>query len=200
MPIRKAHGTAARCGAIVGVEPLPADELPLGVQAPKQEESTGERTASGRWTSASRTAQRAGGKARAGSTRLARKLGLSAVPQGDFEPYLRAARDFRRAQCQSLAANVGGGYCGPGPSSIIASASLALAWSRYLSDRAAVTGDAELATRAVKMGADSKQMLLTAHELCAKEGEARAERQPDIVEQIRVEVEKELAAEKTNAE
>jgi hypothetical protein len=55
----------------------------------------------------------------------------------------------------------------------VASAALALAWSRYFSDVAARTGDAELAVKAVRLGDSSRQALLTAHELCAREAQAR---------------------------
>jgi hypothetical protein len=60
----------------------------------------------------------------------------------------------------------------------VASAALALAWSRYLSDLAAREGDPELATRAVRMGEASRQSLLTAFELCAREAQARAATKP----------------------
>jgi hypothetical protein len=45
--------------------------------------------------------------------------------------------------------------------------------SRYLSDRAAATGDPELAMRSARLGETSRQHLLAAHELCAREAEAR---------------------------
>ncbi len=73
---------------------------------------------------------------------------------------------------------MGGGVCGPAPSSIVASAALALAWSRYLSDVAATEGDADLAVRAIRLGDSSRQALLTAHELCAREAEARRANRP----------------------
>jgi hypothetical protein len=172
VPVRRAHGTGA--AALVRVETAPADELPLGVQAPVQAPAGGERRADGTFAPGARTMQSAGGRATKGKTRLAAKLGLSTLAEGaDFAPYRRAASTFRRVQCAALAASVGGGVCGPAPASIVASAALALAWSRYLSDVAARTGDAELATRAVRMGDASRQSLLTAHELCAREAAAR---------------------------
>jgi hypothetical protein len=63
--------------------------------------------------------------------------------------------------------------CGPGPSSIVASAALMLAWSRYFSDKAATTEDADLVIRSARLADQSRQALLTAHELCAREAEAR---------------------------
>jgi hypothetical protein len=118
-----------------------------------------------------------GGKAKRGRSRLAARLGLAALPDDSaFAPYRVSAATFRRVQCAELAKTVGGGVCGPGPSSIIASAALALAWSRYFSDLAAATGDPDIATRAIRMADSSRTMLLTAHELCAREAEARSRR------------------------
>lgn len=172
MPLRTAHGTGA--SALIRVETAPADELPEGVQAPPQDDARGERRPDGTFAPGARTIQSAGGRATRGKTRLAAKLGLASLPEGTaFAPYRRAAATFRRVQCAELARTVGGGVCGPGPSSIVASAALALAWSRYLSDVAAREGDAELAARAIRMGEASRQSLLTAHELCAREAQSR---------------------------
>ncbi len=68
---------------------------------------------------------------------------------------MASASTFRRVQCAELARTVGGGVCGPAPSSMVASAALALAWSRFFSDRAAIDGDPELATRAILVQADA---------------------------------------------
>jgi hypothetical protein len=117
---------------------------------------------------------RAGGRATSGKSRLASRLGLRHVPDdAAFAPYKRAASSFRRAQCGSLASAVGGGYCGPAPSSMVASAALQLAWSRYFSDVAAGGGDPELALTASRLADASRQNLLAAHELCAREAKAR---------------------------
>jgi hypothetical protein len=126
-----------------------------------------------------RTVQSAGGRATRGKSRLAARLGLANLPEGDaFAPYRRAAATFRRVQCAELARTVGGGVCGPGPSSVVASAALALGWSRYLSDQAAKTGDPELAMRSARLGETSRQHLLAAHELAAREAQARRAAQP----------------------
>jgi hypothetical protein len=61
----------------------------------------------------------------------------------------------------------------------VASAALALAWSRYLSDLAAANGDGEMAIRAARLGETSRQHLLAAHELCAREATARPKAQVD---------------------
>lgn len=179
MALRTAHGNAAKHGALLVVETLPADELPRGVQATTQVESTTERQADGRFRKGTRTAQSQGGKARKGKTRLASKLGLTKLTSdAAFAPYLKAAEDFKRAQVASLARTVGGGYCGPAPSSIVATAALQLAASRHFFDLAAESGDADLAVKASRLGDASRSSLLTAHELCAREALARPQESP----------------------
>jgi hypothetical protein len=172
MAVRTAHGNGAP--ALLRVETAPADELPIGVQATLQAEARGERRADGTFAPGARTVQSAGGRAKRGKARLTVRLGLGALPTGNaFGPYRRAASTFRRVQCAELARSVGGGVCGPAPSSIVASAALALAWSRFFSDQAALTGDPELAVRALRAADASRQALLTAHELCAREAQSR---------------------------
>jgi len=183
MSLRSGHGSGAGSPR---VEVLPADELPNGVQAPLQGEARGERTPDGRWAPGARTAQLAGGAAKRGKSRLTARLGLSSLPEAsDFAPYRRAASTFRRVQCTELARTVGGGVCGPGPSSVVASAALALAWSRYFSDKAAATGDPELAMRSARLGETSRQHLLAAIELCAREAKARPQAPVDPMDTIR---------------
>jgi hypothetical protein len=151
------------------------------VQAPPQANARGERRADGTFAPGARTAQSAGGLATRGKSRLTARLGLTTLAEGDaFAPYRRAAVTFRRVQCAELARTVGGGACGPGPSSVVASAALALAWSRFLSDQASATGDAELAMRSARLGETSRQHLLAAHELCAREAEAKPKRPPGV--------------------
>lgn len=81
--------------------------------------------------------------------------------------YARAARGFRKAHITTLARSVGGGHCGPAPASIIASAALQFAASRFAFE---VLGDMTLGSR---LANDSRQNLLAAHELCAREAQAR---------------------------
>jgi hypothetical protein len=59
---------------------------------------------------------------------------------------------------------------------MIASAALQLAWSRYFSDLAAETGDAEMALAASRLADASGQNLAKAHEYCAKARHARRHR------------------------
>jgi hypothetical protein len=93
------------------------------------------------------------------------------VADPNFAPYKRAAADFRRAQVRSLARTVGGGHCGPGPASMVASAAWQLAASRFLFD--AASGNVDRLVVASRLANDSRQNLLAAHELCAREAQAR---------------------------
>jgi hypothetical protein len=96
-----------------------------------------------------------------------------------FEPFLRAARAFRRLHVTQLARSVGGGHCGPAPSSIVASAALQLAASRFAFE---VLGDMVLGSR---LANDSRQNLLAAFELTAREAAARPRTEASLVEVIR---------------
>jgi len=170
MALRTGHGTG---GGVPRVEVLPADELPAGVPDVARQESPTDRREGGKFAPGNSLA-RLGGRARKGKTRLAERMGLARLPEGSaFKPYKAAAVSFRRAQCAELARSVGGGMCGPGPSSMIATAAMQLAWSRFLSDKAGESGDADTALKASKLANDSRQNLLAAHELCAKEARAR---------------------------
>jgi len=171
MALRTAHGVGA--GNLLCVETSPPDELPVGVAAEARCESPADRGPRGTFAPGNTLARR-GGLAKAGRGKLSGRLGLASLPEGnEFRPYKTAAATFRRAQCAALAQTIGGGFCGPGPSSIIATAAVMLAWSRFFSDRAAATGDFELASRAGILADRSRVALLTAHELCAREAAAR---------------------------
>lgn len=170
MSLRAGHGNGR---GRPHIEVMPVDELPAGVPGDARAECPGDRGPLGKFAPGNSLA-RAGGHARRGKTRLADRLGLKTLANdAAFKPYKASAVSFQRAQCTELARTVGGGVCGAGPSSLIASAALQLAWSRYLSDLAAVEGDEELALKASRMANDSRQNLLAAHELCAKEAQAR---------------------------
>jgi hypothetical protein len=170
MALRNGHGTGAGTPRI---EVLPVDELPMGTPSNAVPPSPRDFDARGKFAVGNALAS-VGGKATAGKTRLSARLGLSKLPEGAaFRPYKAAASSFRRAQCATLASNVGGGYCGPAPSSMVASAALQLAWSRYFSDLAAGSGDPELALTASRLADASRQNLLAGFELCAREAQAR---------------------------
>jgi hypothetical protein len=174
MALRSAHGRAAELGAIVVVETLPADELPAGVPAPTP--PAAERDDSGEFRSGPGTSAMAaaGGRARAEAERFRRLLGLIELDEAhEYAPYLRLAHEHRDAHATAVAASVGGGQLSPGVASIIASASLALAASRYMYDLGAKTCDPRLLGQAAQMAERSRSALLTAHELAAREAAAR---------------------------
>lgn len=165
MALRTGHGNGA---GVPRIEVLPAAELPAGLQAAPLAERTCERDAVGRFQPGARTAQSAGGSSSRESTRLARRLSLGeSFADPRFEPYAMAARAFRRTHVTRLARDVGGGHCGPAPASIVASAALQLAASRFAFE---VVGDMALGSR---LADASRQNLLAAHELCAREAKAR---------------------------
>jgi len=174
MAERTGHGNGA---GVPRIEVLPADELPVGVAAPEQgAQAEVHRDPLGRLadTESARELGRRGGLVRAGQTRLGSKLGLAgffADPR--FAPYNDAAKPFRRAQVARIAQRVGGGECGPGPASMVASAALQLAASRFAFE---VLGDLVMGSR---LANDSRQNLLAAHELAAKEALSRPKPVPD---------------------
>jgi hypothetical protein len=145
MAWRKSHGTGAGGGP--RIEPLPANEL----QHPKPAKLA---------------------KGGAMKIKLARALSLGGVPNEEWAPYLELAERFRKHQCKALAQQAGG-FCGAAPSSMIASAALQLAASRFMFDLGARQGDMQL----VKMGStcanESRQNLLAAYELAIREADAR---------------------------
>jgi hypothetical protein len=119
-------------------------------------------------SAAAREAGKRGGQQKAGTTALATGLGLAkAFADKSFDPYRSAAVNFAKLHVKRLAVTVGGGECGPAPASIVWSAGLQLAASRWAFE---VKGDAALGS---KLANDSRQNLLAAHELCAKEATSR---------------------------
>jgi hypothetical protein len=170
--MRAAHGAGA--SALARVETPAVDELPDGVPGPARPDSRVGRGTNGRFAGGNPHASE-GGRARAGKTRLASQLGLAPIDADPaFGPYKRAADAFRVAHCNELAASVGGGQCGSGPSSIVASAALALAASRFIYDTA--KGDPDKLKMASQLGAESRTALITAHALAAKEAQGRPKR------------------------
>jgi len=164
MTLRTGHGNAA---GTPHVEVSPVDELPVGVPDCARPERPSDRNERGLFARGNSIAS-LGGRSRAGQPRLARRLGLGgAFADPRFEAYVRSARAFRKHHVSALARTVGGGYCSAAPSSIIASAALQLAASRFAFE---VLGDLALGSR---LADASRQNLLAAHELCAREAAAR---------------------------
>jgi hypothetical protein len=171
MTYRSGHGTGRGTPRI---EVLPVDELPAGVPAPARPPV--DRDPSGKFVPGPGTAALAslGGKARQEAAQLASLLGLwEAPPDHPFAPYARLGREWRDAHMDQLAATVGGGSVGPGPASVVSTAAIQLGASRWLSDVGAQTGDAKALLDASRLADASRQNLLAAHELCAKEAQAK---------------------------
>lgn len=179
--LRTVHGAQANGGVRIATTELPpGDELPAGLPDPAGAPDRAGHGTDGRFLPGNPDAAK-GGRRRAGKVKLAHRLALVALPDGAaFAPYKASAIAFRRAQCAAIAASVGRGMCGPGPSSIVASAALALGWARYLSDKAAANDDPELAKMALKCGAESRACLRDAHALAVAEAEARPVRPVDV--------------------
>jgi hypothetical protein len=176
MAMRNGHGHGA---GVPRIEVLPADELPAGV--PGKPRPAANRNGAGEFVPGPGTSElaRTGAKAAAESRQLAQLLGLWTPPEDHaFAPYARLAREWRDDHMAELAATVGGSRVGPGPASIVSSAAMQLAASRWLSDRGANLGDAKMLLEASRLADASRQNLLAAHELSAREAEAREKQSP----------------------
>lgn len=166
MTLQKSHGKTYPMVA------KPA-KLPKGVQAGEQAEAGEERRANGTFAKGASTAQRKGGHALKKRTALSHAAGIADVATlPAFAPYLAKAHAFHRAHCGELARSVGGGECGPAPSVISLSAALQQAAARYWFDQAAASGDPAAFQLASRLADASRQNMIAAHELCAREGEA----------------------------
>lgn len=117
---------------------------------------------------------RRGGLAKARRIRLIDTLGLAKIAEDSaFGPYRASAEEFVAYHMVQLAA-VAGGTVGPAPSTMVASAALQLAASRYCFDQFALTPDRDWAKTGSTLANDSKSMLLAAYELAVREAAARA--------------------------
>lgn len=153
-----------------------ADELPAPLEAVDSDAVSGlERRLDGTVTpgQSAKELGRKGGKTRGKRIALARSLGIGTLASSAvFAPYRKAASVFRKHHCAVLASQAGG-VCGIAPSSMVASAALQLAVSRYLFDLGATSGDVAVLKTASQMADASRQNLLAAYELAVREGQAR---------------------------
>jgi hypothetical protein len=116
---------------------------------------------------------RMGGRAKAAKLRLLDGLGLSAVVgETTFGPYIAPAEELIAAQMSNLATQAGG-VVGPAPASMVASACLQLAASRWAFDRGAEQGDPALMKLGSALADASRQNLLAAFSLAVREAQAR---------------------------
>jgi hypothetical protein len=173
MTLRAGHGAGA---GEPRIEVLPADELPAPVPAlpaafsgPLARRPDG--TIAGSETA--RELGRRGGVARARRVRLIDALGLSSiVSETSFGVYRAAAEEFVSHHLVALATQAGG-EVGPGPSTMVASAALQLAASRWAFDRGAEDNDPALMKLGSTLANDSRQNLMAAYEMAVREAKAR---------------------------
>jgi hypothetical protein len=184
--LRKGHGAGA---GVPRIEVLPADEQsqPVPADAPSLAGVTRRQNGTVDSSKAAKALGTLGGKVKARRVRLARSLGLNEVDASSeaFAPYKRSASAFRKHHCKAIA-DQAGGHCGTGPSSIAASASLQLAASRFLFDRASRTGDPADFITASRLANDSRQNLLAAYELAVREAQARPRAPVDPIAAFRL--------------
>ena len=173
MALRNGHGTGAGSPRI---EVLPADELPAPVTTHPAPASVALRFRQDGKIANRATASemgRRGGEAKARRVRLIDSLGLSSLVEGtSFGPYRAAAEEFVKHHLGCLATQAGG-EVGPAPSTMVASAGLQLAASRWAFDRGAEASDPTLIKLGSSLANDSRQNLLAAYELAVREAGAR---------------------------
>lgn len=145
----------------------------------------GDRDASGKLAPGPQTSElsRRAALAKHEQRRIERLLTLHQVEEDHpYSPYQKLARQWQQQHSAELAETVGGGRIGPGPASIIASAAMQLAQSRWMADLAIKAETAEgdqsksilaLVERSQRLADSSRQNLLAAHELVAREAKAR---------------------------
>jgi hypothetical protein len=174
MAQRTAHGAAAKGGALVVQENVPFDEL---ARPDPQPEPSGpiERRADGTvaGSEAARELARLAVAKRQFTSRILRSLGLVALASDHaFAIYEAAGQDYADAYIATLA-RMFDGTCGEGPSSIVKTAGMQLAISRFFYDTGKQTGDAKLLGQASQLGNDSRVSAGAAYELQSREAEAR---------------------------
>jgi hypothetical protein len=117
---------------------------------------------------------RRGGEAKANKKRLLQGLGFAKLADDSaFKKYWDSVQGWLDAQLVEYAI-VGGGRLSPGVASIVGSAGVALAASRYFSDLGATTLEGHYFITAVKLGESSKAHLVAAYELATREAKARS--------------------------
>lgn len=97
-------------------------------------------------------------------------LGKEYLEKGDprYKRAMELANVYRKARTRELSAIHG--FVSAGVSALLATASLALAASRFLYEKAAETGDMDTIRKASALAGDARQAELAAWELCAREG------------------------------
>lgn len=195
MVLRRAHGAAARGGAVVVVETLPADELPSALGS---DPAHRDRDENGRFLPGNRLAKAA--KVRAG--RHGRLAALEA--QGDAA-WLAADRWGKQwaAHRRTELAALHGGDLSSDVCTIIEDAGQAMADARYCRARAAAV-EANDPARAERLRTEARQLRtearghrLAAWELASREAAARQETQGDDLRRQQADFQRRLAERQT---
>jgi len=175
MALRTAHGNGA--SALVRVETLPVDEFP-----PLNADDTAEGLALAERRG--RPFERGNQAARGRRPALASAAG---IPLDAEDPlYRRAlgwARRYRRRRVSELAIQHGGDLSS-GVCAMLTSSALDMAASRYLTAKAAATGDVTLLKLASQLAMASRQTELTALEIASRENAARPRAPQDLATRI----------------
>lgn len=178
MSLRAGHGNGRGTPRI---EVLPANELPPplpSASAPPDVALAFRQDGKIADSATARELGRLGGLAKARRLRLVDSLGLAKIAEDSaFLPYRNAADEFVAHHVAELAQS-SGGKVGPAPSTMIASAALQLAGSRYAFDQFAQTADASWMKLGSQMADASRQNLLAAFEIAVREAKAREGRTP----------------------
>lgn len=170
------------------MELLPAAEHPPGVPDPRPPVVV-ERDSAGKLATseAARALGKRGGQVRAKSVRLARSLGVdNVVASPAFKKFQKQADQFRKYTCAELARE-SGGEIGAAASSMVATASLQLALSRFYLERFQTTGDAIDAKMSSDFGDKSARNLLCGREYAVRSAQTRPG--INVLDAIRAEVE-----------
>lgn len=171
--LRKGHG---KDKGKPHIEVVP-DEISFPVPAPTQAEPSAALTfaADGKIADSltARELGRRGGLAKAKRTRLTDSLGLADLAaDAAFAPYRAEAERWVGHRMAELA-QLAGGHVSSGPASMVTTAALQLAASRYCFDQAAHKGVTELMKLGSQLGDASRQNNLAAYELAVREATIR---------------------------
>lgn len=169
--LRTGHGTGK--GA-PHVELPPADEQSAAVHAtvatgPVRRRPNGTIADS----ETARELGRRGGTKTAQRVRLVDSLGLATIAEdAAFAKYMASAEAFVTHHVAELA-KLAGGKVGSGPSTMVASAALQLAASRFCFDKGAQSGDVAMLKLGSSLANDSRQNLIAARETAIRDAEGR---------------------------
>jgi hypothetical protein len=188
----------------------PADELPAGV--PEQPEPVARRhNGTVASAEAAKRLGKRGGQARARRRADVRAWGatlglgrlLTLTEDSHLAPFVVEAEAWLRAQAEACARDVGGGQLSPGVVSILRTAAWERMYSAFLFDAGSrqsfawqvdeertpkVLPRTELVMVAARLGDSSRQNLLAAHELSAREAAARPRVPADAVAAMRARI------------